>query len=208
MYSPLSAWKVLSNAASSGTTNGLQLLLELNGGRLFAQTLATLLKLGFGATLFRIVASAEQADQATAFFRENFVITDPQAPGGTRYYQGRFLIRSARAEDNVSVLLRFCLQPEQLFLDTRFGEAINPLAVATTAVLESNEAEAIEAAPGAVDLVIRFKSVESVVGMMGSGDADIVHLLSENLVQVAGHIGHLLKLGSIGTNVQNALRQP
>lgn len=108
----------------------------------------------------------------------------------------------------MNVLLEFCPDPGQLYVETPFGRALNPLAVATARVMAESEADRIEKDPAQIDLVIRFRDVESILGLLRRPDADIVGLLLENLVQLTGHVGHLFKLGAIGTDIQLSLDLP
>ncbi|MHB0984956.1 MAG: hypothetical protein ACYC05_05095 [Sulfuricella sp.] len=183
-------------------------LLEAAGGTLLANGMAILLKLGFGYVMRDSLLGETPSGKAMAFFKENFVFTDPNAPGGQRYYQGKFLIRTRRPGDDMNVWLRFCPEPERLFKATPFGTALDPLAVIATEVLSEAEAERIEKDPGQVDLVIRFRDVDSIVGLIGRPNVDIVGLLLENIVQLTGNVGHLFKLGALAKNVELALDLP
>jgi len=186
----------------------LPAFLDRAGGRLLANGMAVLLRLGFGYLLSGSLVDEAHSKKAQAFFEENFVIADPNAPGGLRYYQGKFLIRTNKRGDDMNVLLRFCPDPGQLYVDTPFGRALNRLAVVDTRVMAESEADRIEQDPAQVDLVIRFRDVESILGLLRRPDADIVGLLLENLVQLTGHVGHLFKLGAIGTDIQLSLDLP
>jgi hypothetical protein len=177
-------------------------LVEHVGGTLLASGMAVLLKLGFGYVMRNSLLDAAQAKKAMAFFDENFVITDPTAAGGERYYQGQFLIRTRKDRDDMNVWLRFCPDPDVMMIETPFGKALNSLAVVSTDVLDEREADAIERDPDKVDLVIRFKDIDSIVGLIGRENVDIVGLLLENLVQLTGNVGHLFKLGAIAKNIE------
>jgi hypothetical protein len=87
-----------------------------------------------------------------------------------------------------------------------WGETINSLEVIETAVLTEQEAEELESQPDKVDLVIRFKDVESILGLIGGANVDIVGLLLDNIVQLCGNVGHLFKLGAIGANIQQVIQ--
>lgn len=152
--------------------------------------------------------TAFELGELPAFFEDNFVIIDPNAPSGRRYYQGKFLIRTSRRDDDMNVLLKFCPKPEQLYMETPFGKSLNSLAVVSTEVLNEAAADRIEQDASQVDLVIRFKDVESILGLLGRQGVDIVGLLLENLVQLTGHVGHLFKLGAIATDIQLSLDLP
>ena len=201
--------KTLMLGANSAVDLGeIPPFLDKAAGRLLAVGMAVLLRLGFGYLLRDCHLEPEQAKKAEAFFQENFVIVDPNAPGGQRYYQGKFLIRTNRREDDMNVLLKFCPDPEKLYIATPFGKALNSLAVVSTEVLDEAAADRAEKDPGQVDLVIRFKDVESILGLLGRSNVDIVGLLLENLVQLTGHMGHLFKLGAIATDIQLSLDLP
>lgn len=201
--------KTLKLGANAAMQSGaLPAVLDKTQGRLLAGGMAVALRLGFGYLLRDCHLNAAQAAKANAFFEENFVILDPAAPGGRRYYQGKFLIRTSRRGDDMNVLLRFCPNPEALYLKTPFGTALNSLALVDCQVLDENQADRIENDPSKVDLVVKFKDVQSIIGLLGRGGVDIVGLLLENLVQLTGHVGHLFKLGAIATDIQLSLDIP
>ncbi|MFY9270350.1 MAG: hypothetical protein WAO55_11460 [Candidatus Manganitrophaceae bacterium] len=181
---------------------------EAAGGTVLANGIAALLKFGFGYVMRDCLVSEAGSKKGMAFFNENFVFTDPQAPGGRRYYQGQFLIRTRRAGDEMNVWLRFCPKPEALFKQSFFGRILDPLAVVVAEALDESEAERIEKDPSRVDLVIRFKDVASIIGLVGRPSVDIVGLLLENTVQLTGNVGHLFKLGALAKNVESALDLP
>jgi hypothetical protein len=190
----------------AGANEALRPLLSSKGGKFLAESMAMLLKLGFGFVMRDSLLNQQQAVQARAFLEENFVIIDPEAPGGKRYYQGKFLIRTRRAGDNMNVLFCFCPHPERLVNQMPWGETINSLEVVETKVLTEQEAEKLEREPDKVDLVIRFKDVESILGLIGGANVDIVGMLLDNVVQLQGNVGHLFKLGAIGANIQQAIQ--
>lgn len=200
--------QVLRLGAQRGEATGeLPAVLERAGGTLLAAGMAALLKLGFGFIMRDSLIDRDQTARARAFFEDNFVIDDPQAEGGRRYYQGRFLIRTRRPGDDMNVLLRFCPHPEKLYEDTPFGKSLNPLEVVSTQLLDEQEADAIEREAGRVDMVVRFKDARSILGLLRRGEFDIVSLLLENLVQLTGNTAHLFKLGAIGTDIELLLGQ-
>ena len=195
--------EVVKLGANSRDDSGeLPIILDKVSGRLLASGMAVLVKLGFGALLRNGLLDEKQSKKARQFFEENFVITDPQAPGGKRYYQGKFLIRTRKRKDDMNVYLKFCPDPDNLYCKTPFGEALNPFAVVGTETLSEKVAQQIENDPHKVDLVINFKDVESILGLIGREEVDIVGLLLENLVQLKGNVGHLFKLGAIGSNIE------
>lgn len=177
-------------------------LVDSIAGPVLAGGMAVLLKLGFGYVMRDCLLDQEQSDKALAFFDENFIFRDPNAPRGQRFYQGKFLLRTRKPGDNMNVWLRFCPEPDELFVDGPFGRSINSLKVVETEVLDEDEAARLERDPGKVDLVIRFKDIDSIVGLIGREDVDIVGLLLENVVQLTGNVGHLFKLGAIAKNIE------
>ncbi|MCX7097948.1 MAG: hypothetical protein NTV43_08610 [Methylococcales bacterium] len=183
----------------------LRPLLSRKGGKFVADSMAMLIKLGFGFVMRDSLLDQQQAAKARAFVEDNLVIIDPQAPDGRRYYQGKFLIRTRKAGDDMNVYFCFCPHPGHLFVPTPWGEAINSLAVVETSVLSEEEADKLEHQPDKVDLVIRFKDVESILGLIGGANVDIVGMLLDNVVQLQGNVGHLFKLGAIGSNIQQAI---
>jgi len=177
-------------------------LVDNIAGPVLAGGMAVLLKLGFGYVLRDCLVNKEQSEKAMAFFDENFIFTDPNAVDGQRLYQGRFLLRTRKPGDNMNVWLRFCPEPDEVFIDSIFGRTINSLKVVETDVVDEDEAARLEHDPDKVDLVIRFKDVDSIVGLIGREDVDIVGLLLENVVQLSGNVGHLFKLGAIAKNIE------
>lgn len=183
--------------------SAVKALLVRGGGHVVADALALLLRLGFGFVMRQSLLDPTQSQKAMRFFEDNFEIDDPQAPGGKRYYQGRFLIRTSREGDDMNVLVAFCPEPQALFCERPWGRTLDPAAVVRTQVLDEAAAAARERE---VDLVIRFRDVEAILGLAGrAGGVDVVGLLLENLVQLTGNVGHLFKLGAIGADVQLAL---
>ena len=194
-----------------GLRNGAQIarsskVLDEVKGKLLAEGMAALLKFGFGFVLREGLVGGHK-DKALAFFNENFLFTDPESPGGIRYYQGKFLIRTREPGDDMNVWLRFCPQPEKLFLD-KAHTFVNHEAVVTATVLNEDAADLLETQSDKVDLVIRFKDVQSITGLLGRSNMDMTGLLLENLVQMSGNVGHLFKLGAIAKNVELSLNLP
>ncbi len=193
---------ILRSGLKLGETNSdLARFLNLAEGKLLANGMALLIKLGFGF-LTSEGLSDNQAAKAQNFFEENFIIKDPRVEGGIRYYQGKILIRTRKPQDDMNVLIRFCPDPSQLYKQTPFGQYFNPAAVVDTQALSEAQAEQIEQDPDQVDLVIRFKDTKAILGLIERPDADVVQLLLENLVQITGNFGHMFKFGAIGKNVQ------
>jgi len=179
--------------------------LEAVGGTLIASGMAVLLKLGFAYVMRDSLLDRERAEKALRFFQDNFVMEDPTVPGGERYYQGKFLIRTRKAKDDMNVYLSFCEKPEALFTDTPFGRCLNPLAVVSTKILDEARAQRLEESPDKVDLVIRFKDNRAILSLIGKEDVDIVGMLLDNVVQLTGNVGHLFKLGAIAAETEAAL---
>ncbi|MBL8293069.1 MAG: hypothetical protein JNN08_14580 [Bryobacterales bacterium] len=191
----------------------LDRILDRAGGTLLAHGMATLLTAAFCVVMRSSLVSRSRARKAEEFFRENFEIRDPDAPGGFRYYQGKILIRTTRPEDNMNVYLRFCPDPRKLFRTglagsaqaALLGTALDPTAVVSTQTLNEMDADALQKDTGRVDLVINFKDVKSIVGLVCRPKVDIGELLIENVVRMKGNVGHLFKFGAIAKNIELAL---
>lgn len=198
---------ILKSGIQLGETDGsLDGLLDRMEGMLLATGMAALIKLGFGF-LISPGLSESKARKAQHFFDDNFVMRDPNAPGGVRYYQGKILIRTRKPQDDMNVLIKFCPDPQALFIETPFGKQLNPVAIVTTEALSEAEADRIERDPDEVDLIIRFKDTQAILGLAGRPNADVAQLLIENLVQITGNFGHMFKFGAIGKNVQAAVKE-
>lgn len=198
---------ILKSGIQLGETDGsLDGLLDRMEGTLLATGMAALIKLGFGF-LINPGLSESKARKAQHFFDDNFVMRDPNAPGGIRYYQGKILIRTRKPQDDMNVLIKFCSDPQALFIETPFGKQLNPVAIVTTEALSEAEADRIERDPNEVDLIIRFKDTQAILGLAGRPNADVAQLLIENLVQITGNFGHMFKFGAIGKNVQAAVKE-
>ncbi|MBS0496511.1 MAG: hypothetical protein JSR51_02535 [Proteobacteria bacterium] len=198
---------ILKSGIQLGETDGsLDGLLDRMEGTLLATGMAALIKLGFGF-LISPGLSESKARKAQHFFDDNFVMRDPNAPGGIRYYQGKILIRTRKPQDDMNVLIKFCPDPQALFIETPFGKQLNPVAIVTTEALSEAEADRIERDPNEVDLIIRFKDTQAILGLAGRPNADVAQLLIENLVQITGNFGHMFKFGAIGKNAQAAVKE-
>lgn len=186
--------------------------LESLGGSLLSNGIAIVMKLGFGYVMRDSLIDQERSDKAMKFFEDNFVFIDPNAPGGKRYYQGTFLIRTRKGGDDLNVYMKFCDEPEKLFIDNPFdlteGPCLNPLAVVSSEALTEKEADRIEQDPDKVDLVMRFKDIASILKLAERTEVDGVGLLLENVVQMKGNVGHLFKLGAIATETTLVLDLP
>ncbi len=177
-------------------------VLDQIGGHLLAETIAKVIKLGFGFLLLEDL-DENQSRKAENFFEENFVMRDSSSANGIRYYQGKFLIRTKKPGDDMNVYIRFCPDPDALYLP---GHRLNPLAIVHTEAISETEADAIERDPERMDLVVRFRDIPAILGLVQRPDAEVVQLLLENLVQITGNFGHMFKFGAIGKNVQSAMR--
>lgn len=178
--------------------------LEQISGCILARTIAAAVRLGFGYLVLEGMSDA-QSRKAEAFFEKNFVMRDPASPNGVHYYQGKFLLRTRQPKDNMNVYICFCPDPGNLYLDTPFGKCLNPLAIVRAEVVSKKRADAIEQDPKLIDLVIRFRDIPSILGLVQRPDADAVQLLLDNLVQITGNFGHLFKFGAIGKSVQSEI---
>ncbi|MBX9636280.1 MAG: hypothetical protein K2Q45_01865 [Nitrosomonas sp.] len=187
---------------ADGTLSGLLNRME---GTMLAAGMAVMIKLGFGF-LINPGLTESQAKKAQHFFENNFVIKDPNVAGGIRYYQGKILIRTRKPQDDMNVLIKFCPDPEALYIQMPFGRQLNPAAIVTTEALSETEADRIERDPNEVDLMIRFKDTQAILGLAGRPNVDVAQLLIENLVQITGNFGHMFKFGAIGMNVQMAMK--
>jgi len=175
---------------------------EKLGGRITSAILAEVIEKGFGFVLRDTFIEEGHGAKARAFFARNFVITDPNAPGGRRFYQGRFLIRTRKPGDELNVWFGFCQDPDAIYRADGDGDALNSLAIVSAKALSEEEADEIQRDPAQVDLVIRFRDLESIAGLVGREKVDVVGLLLENAVQLTGHAGHLFKLGAIAKSVE------
>jgi hypothetical protein len=181
-------------------------------GRIVARVIALLIKLGFRA--FSTLDSVLKRD---SFFEENFIILDDQ--GKESLYRGRFLIRTDHPGDQMNVWFgflqhRWMFDPFVRFLK-RIKEKTNDRIdlysfllskfLVASKVLTEEEADRYETDPERVDLVLRFKDLESIYGLLKTQDLDMVNLMFKNLLQIRGNQNHLYKLGSITKNLQLAL---
>ena len=197
---------ILKSGIELGEADGaLSGLLNRMEGTMLAAGMAVMIKLGFGF-LINPGLSESQAKKAQHFFENNFVIKDPNVAGGIRYYQGKILIRTRKPQDDMNVLIKFCPDPDALYIQTPFGRQLNPAAIVTTEALSETEADRIERDPNEVDLVIRFKDTRAILGLAERPNVDVAQLLIENLVQITGNFGHMFKFGAIGMNVQTAMK--
>ncbi|VAW58597.1 hypothetical protein MNBD_GAMMA11-2099 [hydrothermal vent metagenome] len=198
---PSGIQNLLFSGFKSGELSGaLEGLIDRGAGRLLAQGMARLIELGFGFLIADELDSFK-AKKAEDFFEDNFVMNDAQAKGGIRYYQGQFLIRTSKAEDDMNVYIRFCPDISKLF----DGDELNHHAIVSAEAITEEEADQLERNPNKVDLIIRFKDIKSILGLIERPDVDPVQLLLENQVQLTGNFGHMFKFGAIGKSAQQAI---
>jgi len=118
----------------SEADNKLTDLMNLAEGKLLANGMAMLIEMSFGFLTSEGLTDSK-AKKAQQFFEENFVIKDPNAEGGKRYYQGKILIRTRRPKDNMNVIIKFCSKPDEIYHHTPIGPRLNPSAIIDTQVL-------------------------------------------------------------------------
>ncbi len=188
--------KRLDRLAGTALANGMALALRLA----FSFTMVT----SFGKSVINVISFGNLYKKDDDFLRDNFEIIDPVVEGGKRYYQGKILFSTDKKGDDMNVLLKFCPEPEKLYRNTIFGRFPNPGAIVSTSVLKEDEAESIMSDPDKVDVVILFKDINSILGLIGKPNVDLVDLLLGNLMHVKGNVGHLFKFGSIATNIKLA----
>ena len=181
-------------------------------GKLVAKVMALLIEHGFQA-----FAALNALVKRKSFFEENFVILDDH--GHEALYQGRFLVRTRQPGDEMNVWFGF-LQGNGLLdplsrlagkIRDKTGDRIDfysvlqSLDLVSTKTLSEKEADQYENDPERVDLVLRFKDIASIYGLLQSQNLDMVDLMFKNLLQIYGNQNHMYKLGAISRNVQLAL---
>ena len=181
-------------------------------GKLVAKVMALLIEHGFQA-----FATMDALFRKKSFFEENFVILDDN--GQEDLYQGKFLIRTRQPDDQMNVWFGF-LQDNGLFAP--LGEFTRKLRdktkdridlyslvkstdLVSTKTLSESEADRYENDTDLVDLVLRFKDIPSIYGLLQSRNLDMVDLMFKNLLQICGNQNHMYKLGAITRNLQLAL---
>lgn len=167
--------------------------LERAKGRILANAIAGLVNTAIPA-LFLV--------KGEALFEKNFLFVNPDDEDNPWYYQGRFLIRTKKAGDDMNVWLRFCPEPDRLYQ----GGFFNRLAIVKAVALDEGEADAVERDPDKVDLVIRFKDSGAILNLVREGQADVVDMLLKNVVQLTGNVGHLFKLGAVAKGLESAVK--
>lgn len=181
-------------------SDALKEFIDLGAGRVVSEGMARLIELGFGFLICDDLDSFK-GQKARDFFDENFVIKDPNVEGGKRYYQGQFLIRTSKPGDDINVYIRFCPDIDDLY---RNGH-LNAGAIVSAEALNEKDAMQLEKNPDKVDLIIRFKDIKAILGLLKRPDIDAVQLLLENQVLITGNFGHMFKFGAIGKNAQQVI---
>ena len=181
-------------------------------GKLVAKVMALLIEHGFQA-----FATIDALVKKNSFFEENFIILDDH--GNESLYQGRFLIRTRQPEDQMNVWFGF-LQDNGLLgplsnlarkLRDKTQDRIDLYSIlkstdlVSAKTLSEAEADRYENDPDRVDLVLRFKDISSIYGLLQSQNLDMVDLMFKNLLQIYGNQNHMYKLGAISRNLQLAL---
>ncbi len=200
---PHGVHSLMFSGFQAGELNGaLEGLIDRGAGRLLALGMAKLIELEFGFLIADELDSFK-AKKSRDFFDDNFVMNDPEAENGIRYYQGKFLIRTSKAEDDMNVYIRFCPDISKLF----DGDELNHHAIVSAEAVTEEEAEQLEKNSDKVDLIIRFKDIKSILGLIERPDVDPVQLLLENQVQLTGNFGHMFKFGAIGKSARQAVSE-
>ncbi len=184
--------------AKPGKPVKLKLEIEMAAGRLVAESMAALLELSFGLVM---LGDEIEHGKKAQFFEENFVFRDLHARGGKRFYQGRFLITTRDPGEDMSVLLEFCPDPR----DLPEGKLPEASAVVRARAVNMQEAEILKTTPFSIDLLIQFRDLSAIFGLIGTADLDMVSLMLQNKVQMKGNTGHLFKLGAISASLQAAV---
>jgi len=181
-------------------------------GKLVANVMALLIEHGFQA-----FATINAVVKKNSFFEENFIILDDRAEEAL--YQGKFLIRTRQPGDQMNVWFGFLqgnglLAPlSKLARNLRdktedrldFYSILKSTNLVSTRTLSEAEADQYENDPDRVDLVLRFKDIPSIYGLLQSQNLDMVDLMFNNLLQIYGNQNHMYKLGAITKNLQLAL---
>ena len=178
-------------------------------GKIVAKVMALLIEHGFQA-----FSTLDALVKRNSFFEENFFMLDDK--GDPALYQGRFLIRTQEPHDQMNVWFGFLQgnrlfkRLNQLFKDIRdktddkidFYSILQSTDLVSTKVLSEQDADKYENDPDQVDLVLRFKDIPSIYGLLQSQDLNMVELMFKNLLQINGNQNHMYKLGAIAKNLQ------
>jgi hypothetical protein len=173
----------------------LELDIEMAVGRLVAEAMAVLLELSFGLVM---LGDEIEHGKKAQFFEDNFVFVDPHEPGGKRYYQGKFLITTRNPDDDMNVLLEFCPGMRSVARDTVPAASD----VVRARALGRHEADVLKQTFFAYDLLVEFRDLSAIFGLIGTVDLDMVTLMLQNKVQMKGNTGHLFKLGAISESLE------
>ena len=181
-------------------------------GKVVAKVMALLIEHGFQA-----FATIDAVIRKNSFFEDNFMILDDR--GEEALYQGKFMIRTRQPGDQMNVWFGF-LQGNGLLASLgNFAKIVRDKTedridlysilkstnLVSTKTLSEAEADQYENDPARVDLVLRFKDIESIYGLLQSQGLDMVDLMFKNLLQIYGNQNHMYKLGAITRNLQLAL---
>ena len=181
-------------------------------GKVVAKVMAMLIEHGF-----QTFATIDALVKKNSFFEENFIIFDDR--GKESLYQGKFLIRTQHPDDQMNVWFSF-LQGNGFLEDLSnllkgirdktegridFFSILQAADLVSTKTLNEKEADQYENDPERVDLVLRFKDIPSIYGLLQSQNLDMVDLMFKNLLQIYGNQNHMFKLGAITRNLQLAL---
>ena len=100
------------------------------------------------------------------------------------------------------------LEREKLIQHSIENDERNPLYVSPYRKFDDGQfaSYAIENDPNKVDVVIYFKDVQTIMGLVGKPDMDLVNMLLGNLVHIKGNVGHIFKFGSIAANLKSILQ--
>ena len=180
-------------------------------GKLVANVMAILIEHGFQA-----FSAINAVIKKESFFEDNFIILDDH--GKEALYKGKFLIRTRQPGDQMNVWFGFLqgnrlLAPLSYLLkkirdktDDRidFYSVLKSMNLVSTKTLSEKKADRYENDPDRVDLVLRFKDIPSIYGLLQSKNLDMVNMMFKNLLQIYGNQNHMYKLGSITRNLQLA----
>jgi hypothetical protein len=181
-------------------------------GKIVAKVMAILIEHGFQA-----FSAFDAAVKRNSFFEENFIILDDK--GKEALYQGKFLIRTMQPDDQMNVwfgfsqgswlldpLIRIAKKIRDITKDRiDLYSFLRSITLVSTKTLNEKQADEYENDPNRVDLVLRFKDIPSIYGLLQSQDLDMVDLMFKNLLQIYGNQNHMYKLGAITRNLQLAL---
>jgi len=181
-------------------------------GKIVARVMALLIEHGFQA-----FSTLDALVKRNSFFEENFFMLDDK--GRPALYQGKFLIRTQEPYDQMNVWFAFLQgnrlfkRLNKLFKDIRdktddkidFYSILQSTDLVATKVLSEQDADKYENDPDQVDLVLRFKDIPSIYGLLQSQDLNMVDLMFKNLLQIYGNQNHMYKLGAIAKNLQLTL---